>query len=135
MTTMQMAMILSLSFCRLTSFTLVLIIYLSALGVSSAFRQKTEKNFFHSNNMGILMNNKSGMSLNLRDTEPMLEVMEKVRVVLKVDEEIRDALRLESALAGKDMADIIADIVKINFADALAQIRARRVKAEKKKKE
>ncbi len=61
----------------------------------------------------------------------MLDTMEKVRLVLSVDDEIRDALRLEAALSGKDMAEIITEIVEKHHADALAQIRKRRAQAER----
>jgi hypothetical protein len=63
----------------------------------------------------------------------MIECMEKVevRMVLVVEDEIRDALRLESALSGKDMKDIIEELVKEHLRDALAQIRKRRALKEK----
>lgn len=65
--------------------------------------------------------------------EIMLETMDKVRMVLMVDPEVRDALRLESALSEKDMADLVADLVRNNFPEALAQIRRRRAQKEKSK--
>ncbi len=63
----------------------------------------------------------------------MLATMEQVRMVLVVDDEIRDALRLESALANKDMAELIQDLVREHFSDALEQIRKRRAVRDKKK--
>ncbi len=66
----------------------------------------------------------------------MLDVMEQtqVRMVLVVDEEIRDALKLESALSKKDMADIVADYVREHLSDALEQIRKRRTIRERNKR-
>ena len=68
----------------------------------------------------------------------MLAVMEKektkVRLALVVDEEVRDALRLESALSGKDMAELIEDLVRDHFTNAVEQIRGRRAAKDKRKK-
>ncbi len=63
----------------------------------------------------------------------MLATMNKVRVVLMIDEDVRDALRLESALEHKDMGDIVESILRESLASAVEQIRARRAAQEKNK--
>lgn len=63
----------------------------------------------------------------------MLAVMSKVRLVVMVEEEIRDALRLESALAGRDMSEIVEDLIRDRLADAMQKIRERRAKKSKNK--
>lgn len=65
----------------------------------------------------------------------MLATMGKVRLVLSVDDEIRDAIRLEAALQGKDMAEVFAEMVEKHQSDALAQIRKRRSQADKTKRQ
>jgi hypothetical protein len=94
-----------------------------------------ENNLFALDNLRAVVDNKPGFSLTLCVRKIMLAVMEKVRVVLVVEEEIRDALRLEATLQRKDMADILTDFVTSNFPDSLAQIRKRRAAREKKQKE
>lgn len=64
----------------------------------------------------------------------MIETMTKVRVVLQFDEEARDALRLESALTGKDMGVIMEELIREHLSESLEQIRTRREKAERAKK-
>lgn len=63
----------------------------------------------------------------------LMEEKTKVRLVLSVEGEIRDALRLESAFTHKDMSDIIADLVREHLPDAVNQVRRRRMLREKKK--
>jgi hypothetical protein len=45
--------------------------------------------------------------------------------------EVRDTLRLASALSGKDTADIASDLVKTHLAEPLKQIRERQAGAKK----
>jgi hypothetical protein len=59
--------------------------------------------------------------------------MERVRLVLMVDEELREALRVESSMTGKDMSDIVADLLRENLADTLELLRNRRQQGERKK--
>lgn len=58
---------------------------------------------------------------------------QKVRVVLMIEEECRDALRLEAALESNDMGDVVSDLIRKHLTDALARIRERRTKQEKSK--
>jgi hypothetical protein len=60
-------------------------------------------------------------------------LMERVRLVLMVDEELREALRVESSMTGKDMSDIVADLLRDNLSDTLELLRSRRRGGEKKK--
>jgi hypothetical protein len=47
----------------------------------------------------------------------------RVRTVLVIPEEIRAALRLESAKRQEDMSDIASEILEITLAESLAEIR------------
>ena len=51
---------------------------------------------------------------------------DRVRLVLLVDEEVREALRAESALSGREMSEIVETLLRENLSDALLQIRQRR---------
>ena len=62
----------------------------------------------------------------------MLLHMSKVRLVLVVDDEIRDTLRAESGLSGEDMAEIVANLVRSTFPKTLKEVRARRSKADRR---
>lgn len=64
----------------------------------------------------------------------MTEVMSKVRTVLQIDEEIRDVLRLESALTSKDMGEIVEELIRQHLPEQLEQIRGRRAKRPNKDK-
>ena len=74
------------------------------------------------------------LSLPAAEVPCMLIAMSKVRVVLVVEEEIRDALRLESALTRQDMAEVISNLVRTHLASAIESIRARRGEESKAKK-
>lgn len=60
----------------------------------------------------------------------MLTTMSKVRLVLVVDDEIRDTLRAESGLSGEDMAEIVARLIKESFPKTFKEVRARRSKKD-----
>lgn len=62
----------------------------------------------------------------------MLAVMAKSRLVVLIEPELHDALRLESALSGKDMAEIVEELLRTNLVDALTKIRERRRKEKKR---
>ncbi len=51
---------------------------------------------------------------------------ERVRMVLLVPEEVRTALRLESAKTGRDMSDIVADLLREHCRESLAEVRKHR---------
>lgn len=65
----------------------------------------------------------------------MLAVMSKVRAVLQLEEDSREALRLESALTRKDMGEIVDELIREHLTEALEQIRARKAAQAKKKKD
>lgn len=56
----------------------------------------------------------------------MISTMSKVRLVLEVEEEYRDALKLESALSGRTMVEVAEAIIAEHLPAALKQIRERR---------
>jgi len=71
----------------------------------------------------------------------LLDMGEKIRLVLQVDEEIRAVLRLE---AGKrtaartdgtevTMAEVMEELVRDNLSDSLAEVRQARIVKERKK--
>jgi hypothetical protein len=62
----------------------------------------------------------------------MLAVMSKVRLVLMVEEETREALRLESALSSQDMSLIVEELIRTHLSEALEQIRERRTAKPKR---
>jgi hypothetical protein len=47
----------------------------------------------------------------------------KVRLVVVVDEELRDALRLKAAKRRKDMADIVSDLLRDELSAELEELR------------
>jgi hypothetical protein len=57
---------------------------------------------------------------------------EKIRMLLVVDEEVRDVLRLEKTFTGEDMSDIVARIVLAAFPESLEEVRRRKRKDKKK---
>ena len=65
----------------------------------------------------------------------MLAVMaeERVRLVVVVDEELRAALHLEAAKRDVDMSDIVAELLRDNLADSLAEVQRRKSGGDKKK--
>jgi hypothetical protein len=63
----------------------------------------------------------------------MIATMNKVRLVVEIDEELRDALRAESGLRGEGMAEIVEQLFRENFANTIKQIRERRKHADKGK--
>jgi hypothetical protein len=63
----------------------------------------------------------------------MLSVMERVRVGILINEETRDVLRLEALLTGKDMGEIVEQLVSANLTASVEQIRARRGHEQPKK--
>lgn len=75
-----------------------------------------------------------GFALPLPQGAGMTEVMSKVRTVLQIDEEIRDVLRLESALTSKDMGEIVEELIRQHLPEQLEQIRGRRAKRPNKDK-
>ncbi len=50
----------------------------------------------------------------------------RVRLVLLVDEELREALRVESSMAQQDMSDIVARLLRENLVETLNLLRTRR---------
>lgn len=65
----------------------------------------------------------------------MLASMKKVRLVLMVDEEVRDILRTEHGLTGEDMSDIVAGLIRQHLADSRRALRERKAKDAKRKSE
>lgn len=61
-----------------------------------------------------------------------LMATDRIRLVVVVDEEIRDVLRLEKAITGEDISDIVARVVREQCAESLAEVRRRRQKDKKK---
>jgi hypothetical protein len=59
---------------------------------------------------------------------------ERIRLVLLVDDDLRAALRLEAAKRDVDMSDIVAELLRENLAESLAEVRRRR-EGKKKGKE
>jgi hypothetical protein len=59
---------------------------------------------------------------------------ERVRLVLVVPDEIRAALRVESATTGEDMSDLVCRLVERHFAESLAEVRRRRAARERGRK-
>lgn len=59
---------------------------------------------------------------------------ERVRLVVVIDEELRAALRLEAAKRDIDMADVVAELLRSNLGDSLAEVRRRRAEGDEKKK-
>jgi hypothetical protein len=53
----------------------------------------------------------------------ILMANKRVRLVMTVDEELRDALRLEAARRRKDMSEVLAELMTEGLAEALAEIR------------
>lgn len=65
----------------------------------------------------------------------MFATMSKVRAVLQLEEDNREALRLESALTRKDMGEIVDDLIREHLSEALSQIRERRAARDRAKKD
>lgn len=64
----------------------------------------------------------------------MLSIMERVRVGILINEETRDVLRLESLLTGKDMGEIVEQLVNTHLPESVEQIRQRRGQEQPKPK-
>lgn len=63
----------------------------------------------------------------------LTDTMDKVRLVVVIDEELRAALRLESAAREEDMSDIVAGLLRTHLAESLAKVRSRRAEGDDKK--
>lgn len=61
----------------------------------------------------------------------MFAVMEKIRLVIKTEDEVRAALKVAAAKRGMDMADLATEILREALADELAEVR--RTQGKKKK--
>lgn len=66
----------------------------------------------------------------------MVGIMEarRVRLVSMVSEEIREALRVRAAILGRDMSEIVEELLEEHLAETLEQVRAARSQPDKRKK-
>lgn len=66
-----------------------------------------------------------------------LNDMNKIRLVLVVEEEVRDVLKIEAGFKGSKgkMSEIVARLIRDSFPEILKQVRARRAKEKKNSKD
>lgn len=51
---------------------------------------------------------------------------DRVRTVLVIEEELRETLRVEASMSGRDMSDIVEDLIRDALVDTLRLLRERR---------
>lgn len=82
----------------------------------------------------VMVHKKPTLGLQISGTVPMIASMNRVRLVVQIDEDIRDALRLEAALRREDMGEIASRILREALADALDQIKRRGIHDSRSRK-
>jgi hypothetical protein len=65
----------------------------------------------------------------------MLAVMNRIRLVILTDDEVRTALKVEASARGVEMSDLAALILREALADALKMVRSRQSTPKKGRKE